>query len=410
VTTTMTAPVWLEEVAVMLSIVGAAVWFVWKVENMLHEEATLGSAKGAQGIVSPLFMTSRAFHRGTPATTATPTRSGATASLLQRTPRSLRHRSDPLPGVRQGSAPLPARRQRSDVMPLRSDLEVRSHRRSSDLMPGNFHESTAQPARQNQSTTKPLPKSSPTSATKPLRKSSSSTHTPKRQAQDIPRAKEASGIKQEPRPRRVWEQASGVLHEGARLVEEYARQTNLLQKDAREAELQEKARRAEISEMEELARLQVSNSFHVLINSQSFSELADKTCEQLHLSRYDLWRKKALWNSLKATWASMAKTTKLPEIASRPSARMPSPPSTVVVDSPVVEDCDPPFISSSKHGEIVAMHDDDTHKEPASVNKTQGARAEQDLRALMTQHLLARMQRKGDALVIVTNGGGLRVL
>ena len=393
----------------MLSIVMAAMWLVWKVENMLHEEATLSSAKGAQGIVSPLFTTSRAFHQGTPATTATPTRSGATAPLLQRTSRSLQHRSDPLPGVRQDSAPLPARRQRSDVMPLKSDLEVRSHRRSSDLMPRNFHESTAQPARQQQSTTKPLPKSSPTSATTPLRKSSFSTQTPKRQAQDIPRAKEASGIKQEPRPRRVSEQASGVLHEGARLAEEYARQTNLLQKDAREAELQEKARRAELSEMEELARLQVSNSFHVLINSQSFSELADKTCDQLHLNRYDLWRKKALWNSLKATWASMAKTTKLPEIASRPSARMTSPPSTVVVDSPVV-DCDPPVISSSKHGEIVAMHDDDTHKEPASVNKTQGARAEQDLRALMTQHLLARIQRKGEALVIVSNGGGLRVL
>jgi len=56
------------------------------------------------------------------------------------------------------------------------------------------------------------------------------------------------------------------------------------------------------------------------------------------------------------------------------------------------------------------MHDDVTHKEPASVNKTQGACAEQDLRALMTQHLFARMQRNGDALVIVSNGCGLRVL
>jgi len=224
----------------MLSIVGAAVWFVWKVENMLHEEETLGSAKGVQGIVSPLFTTSRAFHWGTPATTATPTRSGATAPLVQRTSRSLRHRSDPLPGVRQDSAPLPARRQRSDVMPLKSDLEGRSHRRSSDLMPGNFHESTAQPARQQQSTTKPPPKSSPTSATEPLRKSLSSAQTPKRQAQVMPPAKEASGVKQEPRPRRVSEQASGVLHEGARLAEEYACQTNLLRKDAREAELQEK--------------------------------------------------------------------------------------------------------------------------------------------------------------------------
>jgi hypothetical protein len=40
------------------------------------------------------------------------------------------------------------------------------------------------------------------------------------------------------------------------------------------------------------------------LNSGSFSELAEKACQHLKISKFDLWRNKPLWNSLKKTWES----------------------------------------------------------------------------------------------------------
>ena len=45
-----------------------------------------------------------------------------------------------------------------------------------------------------------------------------------------------------------------------------------------------------------------------LLNSGSFSELAEKTCQHLKISKFDLWRNKPLWNSLKKTWATWEST------------------------------------------------------------------------------------------------------
>ena len=47
-----------------------------------------------------------------------------------------------------------------------------------------------------------------------------------------------------------------------------------------------------------------SESFNILCNSASFSELADRTCQHLKISKFDLWSNKPLWNSLKKTWAA----------------------------------------------------------------------------------------------------------
>jgi len=47
-----------------------------------------------------------------------------------------------------------------------------------------------------------------------------------------------------------------------------------------------------------------SESFNILCNSSSFSELADKTCQHFKISKFDLWNNKPLWNSLKKTWAA----------------------------------------------------------------------------------------------------------
>jgi len=51
----------------------------------------------------------------------------------------------------------------------------------------------------------------------------------------------------------------------SRAAEEYVRDTKPQEKTALEAEIQKKARRARLSKMEELAQLQVSNSFHALM-------------------------------------------------------------------------------------------------------------------------------------------------
>jgi len=389
----------------MLGIVAVAVWFVWKVENILHQEAALGPGQDVQGIVSPMF--------GAGGSRFVPIRTGATAPLAQRSLRSLRHKSDPLPGVSpKDSAPQPARRQRSGVMAVpgarvevdeakNSIQSVRSQRRNSHPLPGNPQDYAAQYVRQQ---------SSSASATKPPRKLLS-TKAPA--DTDMQRRKEAGSSTQHVRPHRTFAQDSREteLREMSRAAEEYVRDTKPQEKTALEAEIQQKARRARLSKMEELAQLQVSNSFHALMKSQSFSELADKTCEQLSLSRYDLWHKKALWNSLKVTWASMQSKAQLPKIASRPRAQMPSPPSKIVLDSPAVEDCESPAIALRKHEANVAMHkgssSDDMHQAPAFVDM----RPAQELRDLMTQHLLARMRGLGGAVVLVTHrGGGHKVL
>ena len=40
----------------------------------------------------------------------------------------------------------------------------------------------------------------------------------------------------------------------------------------------------------------------ILSRSASFSELANRTCQHLNISKFDLWRNKPLWTSLKKTW------------------------------------------------------------------------------------------------------------
>jgi hypothetical protein len=47
-----------------------------------------------------------------------------------------------------------------------------------------------------------------------------------------------------------------------------------------------------------------SESFNILCISASFSELANRTCQHLKISKVDLWSNKPLWNSLKQTWAA----------------------------------------------------------------------------------------------------------
>jgi hypothetical protein len=47
-----------------------------------------------------------------------------------------------------------------------------------------------------------------------------------------------------------------------------------------------------------------SASSDMLSRSASFSELANRTCKHLNISKFDLWRNKPLWTSLKKTWES----------------------------------------------------------------------------------------------------------
>jgi hypothetical protein len=47
-----------------------------------------------------------------------------------------------------------------------------------------------------------------------------------------------------------------------------------------------------------------SASSEMLSRSASFSELANMTCKHLNISKFDLWRNKPLWTSLKKTWES----------------------------------------------------------------------------------------------------------
>jgi hypothetical protein len=50
------------------------------------------------------------------------------------------------------------------------------------------------------------------------------------------------------------------------------------------------------------AGLSFSPSFMELAQHSSFNELADLTCQRLNISRFELWRNKAVWSSLKQAW------------------------------------------------------------------------------------------------------------
>jgi len=49
-------------------------------------------------------------------------------------------------------------------------------------------------------------------------------------------------------------------------------------------------------------RLSFSVSYTELAQSSCFNELADLTCQRLNISRFELWRNKAVWVSLKQAW------------------------------------------------------------------------------------------------------------
>ena len=50
------------------------------------------------------------------------------------------------------------------------------------------------------------------------------------------------------------------------------------------------------------AGLPFSPSYMELAQHSSFNELADLTCQRLNISRFELWRNKAVWSSLKQAW------------------------------------------------------------------------------------------------------------
>ena len=146
-----------------------------------------------------------------------------------------------------------------------------------------------------------------------------------------------------------------------------------------------------------------SESFKILCNSASFSELADRTCQHLKISKFDLWSNKPLWNSLKTTWAALE--------SSKPSAteeskeiehthllpKVPRPEHTANTSDSIV--------SHKKHQVCCIMIESDSRLSSDSRMDGEACNlvAGEDLRSVKAQvtgHLLSRMSGSHPVAVI----------
>jgi hypothetical protein len=131
------------------------------------------------------------------------------------------------------------------------------------------------------------------------------------------------------------------------------------------------------------------------LNSGSFSELAEKTCQHLKISKFDLWRNKPLWNSLKkmelaqATWES----TKPPQPcassdlqAKDPTAKDPRFGKRKISSAIFIEPDSGSSGSSSTFSDIPRAEDASVSKPDAKIH---------NLKAQVTNHLLSRTSGPG---------------
>lgn len=230
-------------VGAILSLVGAVLVLLLQQEEMSQEEpGKTKSGQGGTGIISPHLAIaqasgaaranrarSRSGESSKSRVSLEPVRGSATSG---RKPR--RHNSDPIPSE-----------EAVDVM--RKRLGKASNEQQRRTTVGEVHMLQPPPSRADGSRKRIAEQ-----------RSSRARHARAEELQDMARLA-AMGDE---------------MQEASRLAARYVR----------EAELQEMDRLAAMAEMDDVERCDVSASFHELINSQSFSELANETCEQLRMS------------------------------------------------------------------------------------------------------------------------------
>jgi len=139
------------------------------------------------------------------------------------------------------------------------------------------------------------------------------------------------------------------------------------------------------------------SSYNLFLNSGSlksgsFSELAEKTCQHLKISKFDLWRNKPLWNSLKKTWESW-ESTKPPQPcassdlqAKDPNAKDPRFGKRKISSAIFIEPDSGSSGSSSTFSDIPRAEDARVSKPDAKIH---------NLKAQVTNHLLSRTSGPG---------------
>ena len=146
-----------------------------------------------------------------------------------------------------------------------------------------------------------------------------------------------------------------------------------------------------------------SESFNILCNSASFSELADRTCQHLKISKFDLWSNKPLWNSLKKTWAAFESNKPSASEESQENEhthllpKVPRPEHTVNTWDSIV--------SHKKHQVCCIMIESDSRNSSDSTIDAEACNlvVGEDLRSVKAQvtgHLLSRMSGSHPAAVI----------